>query len=321
MCSCRSTTWTWDWVWLYDWFVFFFWSHPFPFQKRGKQPLKLTTWFLVVCFSHKITPWSQPRHLFTTLYLDVSIPALGAHTRQRKRMDHLWRWRFVVYGYQMILDDMDIDGWNRWWKVKACYESSLTKHLPHRFALTGLVWSWHLLNISRFSILWICWWRDFSRSWMWFRSVAPCRIVISISGALHFLFSYLFIPSIWILYINRMNEFEREYLDVRDRAAASFQEWQEIVDEWKKGLLTRRILFCSQDGMCVFSIIFPFLFVLFVDLRRLEDLGNELVELRKKDRQMRQMMDEKVALKALGFVGWERVVTVVGCTEKIEKQK
>lgn len=55
--------------------------------------------------------------------------------------------------------------------------------------------------------------------------------------------------------------------------------------------------------MCVFSIIFPFLFVLFVDLRRLEDLGNELVELRKKDRQMRQMMDEKVALKALGFVG------------------
>ena len=205
MCSCRSTTWTWDWVWLYDWFVFFFWSHPFPFQKRGKQPLKLTTWFLVVCFSHKITPWSQPRHLFTTLYLDVSIPALGAHTRQRKRMDHLWRWRFVVYGYQMILDDMDIDGWNRWWKVKACYESSLTKHLPHRFALTGLVWSWHLLNISRFSILWICWWRDFSRSWMWFRSVAPCRIVISISGVLHFLFSYLFIPSIWILYINRMN--------------------------------------------------------------------------------------------------------------------
>lgn len=39
---------------------------------------------------------------------------------------------------------------------------------------------------------------------------------------------------------------------------------------------------------------------LFSDLRRLEDLGNELVELRKKDRQMRQMMDEKVAL---GFVG------------------
>jgi len=75
------------------------------------------------------------------------------------------------------------------------------------------------------------------------------------------------------------------------------------VDEWKKGLLTRRILFCSQDGMCVFSINFPFLIVLFVDLRRLEDLGNELVELRKKDRQMRQMMDEKVALKALGFVG------------------
>ena len=65
----------------------------------------------------------------------------------------------------------------------------------------SLLW----IFISRFSILWICWWRDFSRSWMWFRSVAPCRIVISISGALHFLFSYLFIPSIWILYINRMN--------------------------------------------------------------------------------------------------------------------
>ena len=81
---------------------YFFLKSPFLLSlQRRKQPLKLT-------------PWSQPRHLFTTLYLDVSIPALGAHTRQRKRMDHLWRWRFVVYGYQMILDDMDIDGWNRW---------------------------------------------------------------------------------------------------------------------------------------------------------------------------------------------------------------
>lgn len=152
---------------------------------------------------------------------------------------------------------MDIDGiGGESWKFLMNLPSS-------NFALTGLVWSWHLLNISRFSILWICWWRDFSRSWMWFRSVAPCRMWISISGALHFLSSYPqseYCTS--IVWTDQGPEFEREYLDVRDRAAASFQEWQEIVDEWKKSLLTRRILF-SQDGMCVFSIIFPFLIVLF----------------------------------------------------------
>lgn len=119
------------------------------------------------------------KHLFTTLYLDVSIPALGAHTR--------FGLKLAPSEHQQVFDSVDM-------LVKG-----LLKELD----------------------------------------------VVSLGGP----------------------EFEREYLDVRDRAAASFQEWQEIVDEWKKGLLTR-----------------------------LEDLGNELVELRKKDRQMRQMMDEKEAM-------------------------
>ena len=34
-------------------------------------------------------------------------------------------------------------------------------------------------------------------------------------------------------------ECQRDYLGLRDRAARSFQEWQDIVDEWKGSLLTR----------------------------------------------------------------------------------
>eukprot|EP00435_Cladocopium_sp_Y103_P049122 s563_g14.t1 len=61
-------------------------------------------------------------------------------------------------------------------------------------------------------------------------------------------------------------ECQRDYLGLRDRVARSFQEWQDIVDEWKGSLLTR-----------------------------LEDLGKELVEMRKNDHHMRQMLDEKEA--------------------------
>ena len=60
-------------------------------------------------------------------------------------------------------------------------------------------------------------------------------------------------------------EVQRDYLGLRDRVASNFQEWQEIVDEWKGSLL-----------------------------RRLEDLGKELVELRKNDHHLRQILEEKV---------------------------
>lgn len=118
------------------------------------------------------------KHLFTTLYLDVSIPALEAHTR--------FGLKVAPSEHQQIFDSVD----------------KLVKGL--------------------------------------FKELD----VVSLGGL----------------------ECQRDYLGLRDRVARSFQEWQDIVDEWKGSLLTR-----------------------------LEDLGNELVELRKNDHHMRQMLDEKEA--------------------------
>ena len=53
-----------------------------------------------------------------------------------------------------------------------------------------------------------------------------------------------------------------------------------------------------------------------MDSCRLEDLGNELVELRKKDRQMRQMMDEKVAL-GCAWICWVRKAVGRGEQQKL----
>lgn len=118
------------------------------------------------------------KHLFTTLYLDVSIPALEAHTR--------FGLKVAPSEHQQIFDSVD----------------KLVKGL--------------------------------------FKELD----VVSLGGL----------------------ECQRDYLGLRDRAARSFQEWQDIVDEWKGSLLTR-----------------------------LEDLGKELVELRKNDHHMRQILDEKEA--------------------------
>mmetsp|Transcript_133059 Transcript_133059/g.315383 ORF Transcript_133059/g.315383 Transcript_133059/m.315383 type:complete len:286 (+) Transcript_133059:66-923(+) len=60
------------------------------------------------------------------------------------------------------------------------------------------------------------------------------------------------------------SECQREFLLIRDQAVADFKEWQELVDEWKGGLLTR-----------------------------LSELGNELDELRGRERCLRQQSAQK----------------------------
>ncbi|CAK9072094.1 unnamed protein product, partial [Durusdinium trenchii] len=61
-------------------------------------------------------------------------------------------------------------------------------------------------------------------------------------------------------------DLQRDYLGVRDRAAASMDEWQGLVDDWKGSLLTR-----------------------------LGDLGNELTEVKKSETRLRQLLEQKEA--------------------------
>lgn len=313
MCSCRNTTWTWDWVWLYDWFVFFFLKSPFPLSKTRKTALE--THHVIPC-SLFLTQNHPVESTEASLYdpvLGCEYPSLRSSYKAEEKDGSFMEMEICRL---WISDDIRWYGYR--WMESVVKGESLLWIFPH-IASPWQVW----FEVGTF-------WTSAGFRFCGYAGEGTSQgagcgfarwhpVVLWFQFPVHYIFSFHIFSypqseyCTSIVWTDQGPEFEREYLDVRDRAAASFQEWQEIVDEWKKGLLTRRILFCSQDGMCVFSINFPVLIVLFVDLRRLEDLGNELVELRKKDRQMRQMMDEKVAL---GFVGWERVVGWVGCTEK-----